>query len=116
MLLKAKFIGQDGSMGFKKGEDYNLFLFGNIIIEYKSKTRCPYGSVESFLKNWRIIEEWRHLEVKGFNRTKPLSAEDTRKFLAYVKENDKNLTDRDRKNLLKMAETILRNHSSTVEP
>ena len=52
--MKFKFIGADGSLGFKKGKIYCLktkIEHGLIFIYYGIKC-CPYQSIESFLANW----------------------------------------------------------------
>lgn len=72
MKIKAKFIGENGSLGYKRGKEYYLSLssyryglFGyreGIQIElfyYKEMLNgvgiCPYSSLESFLSNWTNI-------------------------------------------------------------
>lgn len=55
-----KFIGRNGSMGFMNGQIYNLKLYqdnkGKIVIE-SNKGYCPYSSMESFNKNWKVVKE-----------------------------------------------------------
>lgn len=63
--MVAKFIGKDGSMGFKYGKIYNInsyfqTSFGKTCIIIKCKiddtTRaCGYDSVESLAENWVIL-------------------------------------------------------------
>lgn len=55
----AKFIGEDGSRGFKKGTMYLLkmrIVDGDIMIssENKKSLWCIYGSLEEFLENWKL--------------------------------------------------------------
>ena len=61
MVVKAKFIGSDGSLGYIKGKVY-WFVFGaNKVItivpigETNAKT-CQYESLKSMLNNWEILE------------------------------------------------------------
>ena len=51
--ILARFIGQDGSLGYRNGENYLLTVRGNEIVK---PIRCPYGSVEAFLRNWEVLE------------------------------------------------------------
>lgn len=57
----AKFIGEDGSMGFKNGKKYDIQskCWNNTIVVKTTNDRlsCPYGSIESFLKNWEIEQK-----------------------------------------------------------
>lgn len=63
-LLKAKFRGTDGSLGFKKGLNYNLEFqtnsSGDGSIQIRTTTKlvlvCAYGSVYSFFGNWTDIK------------------------------------------------------------
>lgn len=64
--LIAIFRGQDGSLGYKKGNQYILhvtklsawerFKYGaEIVIEKKGGGgRCPYKDMFSFLSNWEV--------------------------------------------------------------
>ena len=58
--MLEKFIGKDGSMGFKNGEIYKLKSKcenNKIIVKTANdKLFCPYKSIESFLRNWKIKE------------------------------------------------------------
>ena len=59
--MKMKFIGKDGSMGFRYGQVYDVVVS---IIDSKNislrcdelKVRCPYSSIHAFLKNWKKSE------------------------------------------------------------
>jgi hypothetical protein len=63
--MVAKFIGKDGSMGFKYGRIYNInsyfqTSFGKTYIVIKCKSDdtlrpCAYDGVESLAKNWVIL-------------------------------------------------------------
>jgi len=59
--LKYRFIGRHLSMGLKREEHYYLYVAiyrnGQVVAVKKNKFgltdwRCPYDSVELFLKNW----------------------------------------------------------------
>jgi hypothetical protein len=57
--MKFVFIGASGSMGFKNGKTYELETHctnnGIVIICHSLRVKCPYSSIESFLKNWKQI-------------------------------------------------------------
>ena len=78
-IIKATFIGKDGSMGYKKGKQYllqvwpgeepgvmsalsyNMFKDSQIYIKrhpdpYNSLGTCPYKNIEAFLANWTNIK------------------------------------------------------------
>lgn len=59
--LKAKFIGRDGSMGFKHGQSYELqvwvhrdkiWIRGNR--RQERHLRCVYSGIGAFLSNWKV--------------------------------------------------------------
>lgn len=58
-MMLAKFIGQDGSMGFRRGRVYNLEVAGGrgrrppVIVW---PVRCPYGSWDAFYANWQKVD------------------------------------------------------------
>ena len=66
-MVRAVFIGKNGSMRFTTGRTYNLdvdlsvsgrgdpFISIATLSDGKHYTKCPYGSVEAFLRNWRVI-------------------------------------------------------------
>ena len=62
-MIIAKFIGKDGSKGFKKNKNY-LFEVSDtyksewkIIIQNTNGAEwCPYNSLEAFLKNWKVLK------------------------------------------------------------
>lgn len=61
MKLKGRFIGADGSNGFRKGKVYDVQTFiknGYLFIESTDKTTkpCPYSRAETLLENWDIAE------------------------------------------------------------
>lgn len=58
----ARFIGEDGSMGYRKGQEYELRLVspGTIGVLAVQRTSdggglCPYGSEGAFLRNWEPL-------------------------------------------------------------
>ena len=75
MIIKAKFIGANGSLGYIHGKQYhltikenkpgvldalayNLFLEGTISIKrLEGGGVCPYTSLETFLDNWTNIQK-----------------------------------------------------------
>ena len=60
--MKMRFIGKNGSMGFKHGRVYDVVVTindqKNISLRCDElKVRCPYGSMYVFLENWeRYLE------------------------------------------------------------
>lgn len=54
MKIKARFIGQDGLLGYRNGKEYVIEIRGNTIMTPRP---CPYGSVEAFLRNWQPLEK-----------------------------------------------------------
>lgn len=66
-MILAKFIGKDGSMGFRNGKVYNIRTWvkrANVftktawiwVEETDCGKKCPYTNVETFLANWEIVE------------------------------------------------------------
>lgn len=65
-LIRAKYIGKDGDLGYRKGEKYTLVtwfskrLFGDSYLVVKrlgfENSKCPYRTLELFLSNWEIIK------------------------------------------------------------
>lgn len=61
--LVAIFKGEDGSLGYKTGEIYELYenvrTYQNCpvtIMRLDYTGFCPYGSHQKFLENWAIIK------------------------------------------------------------
>lgn len=62
--VQAKFVGQHGSLGFRKGDHYLLRIIKSK--DYPVKVECmsirnsgvkvPYASFEAFLKSWDEIK------------------------------------------------------------
>lgn len=57
MIVQAVFIGKDNSLGYRNNRVYKIHISRNTIMCYNLPNNgiCPYGSVEAFLKNWRLI-------------------------------------------------------------
>lgn len=58
MDIQAVFKGQDGSEGYKKGEEYFFRLKGMRIYPHPN-SKCKsvsYATIEAFLNNWRIVK------------------------------------------------------------
>ena len=56
-MIKARFIGKDGSMGLKKGDVYEIrtsIQYGLLWVIWNENS-CPYRNLESFLRNWKLI-------------------------------------------------------------
>ena len=68
--MKHVFIGEDKSMGFRCGVPYELkteIIRNNIVVSCKElNVKCPYSSVEAFLRNWHLVEE--NLKLKEDNQ------------------------------------------------
>lgn len=60
MIVKAKFKGQNGSLGFFKGAIYWLKFEANKKVRVTpvgdSGKPCLYDSLKLFLDNWEILE------------------------------------------------------------
>lgn len=61
-VIKAVFIGHDGSLGYSRGKEYLLIIHqkksnGNICIMRKETKdgECEYSSLVNFLNNWDNI-------------------------------------------------------------
>lgn len=65
--MTAKFIGRDGSMGFKHGKlyqietwiDSRLFSRGGYlwVRDVNSNLSCPYSRLETLLDNWILLDK-----------------------------------------------------------
>ena len=66
-MMIAKFIGKDGSMGFRNGETYMIESWVERAGVWTKEAwiwvrsspqglKCPYSSLEAFLLNWEVIE------------------------------------------------------------
>ena len=54
-FIQAVFKGENGSMGFRTGEVYELVVNGSSIRRVAMGPWIPYGSLEAFFKNWRVV-------------------------------------------------------------
>ena len=62
-LIKARFIGEDGSMGLKKGRVYLIRLYtlnGHICVSWTPSSEhpnkvCPYSSLKTLCENWETV-------------------------------------------------------------
>lgn len=70
--MKARFIGEDGSMGLKHGNVYEIVLYdigGQPIVSWTYtkmskfgmplyyKKSCPYSDFKKLAENWETVEE-----------------------------------------------------------
>ena len=65
--MDAKYVGENGSMGFRTGVTYNIKTESKIIkrnrqpvssicvFDTKSGNWCPYESLEAVMRNWEIV-------------------------------------------------------------
>ena len=61
ITMTAVFIGEDGSMGLKRGEKYDISIYsdsmtGHIIVDWGIR-RCPYSNLMNLARNWRGPEK-----------------------------------------------------------
>jgi len=57
--VRMKFIGKDGSMGYKTGDVYDVEIKSSgkfIILSSKGYIRCPYSSIKALLQNWEELK------------------------------------------------------------
>lgn len=57
-LTMGIFVGKNGSMGFKNGEEYKFFTYydsGYLHLKTTNGLWCPYSNMAKLLENWRII-------------------------------------------------------------
>ena len=77
--MKAKFVGKDKSLGFRNGQVYTIrttvinnwlwvFTTGNMRSKPK---RCPYGSLEKMLENWKLLEETQEIGKQAVRANPP---------------------------------------------
>ena len=58
---KMRFIGEDGSMGLKKGKAYFVRIYtklGHIVVCWDNAGNkvCPYSSIKTLCENWESVE------------------------------------------------------------
>ena len=54
---RAVFIGQDGSMGYRNGQSYDLMIMirdRRIWVSSQYASICPYDTMRALLKNWKF--------------------------------------------------------------
>lgn len=57
--MKARFVGENGSMGLVHGRVYNILICSNddyISVSWGSG-RCNYANLKKLHENWRAVEE-----------------------------------------------------------
>lgn len=56
-MIRLRFIGEDKSMGLRKGKVYSVRLSSasNYIWVRWNKGACPYTSPKSFAMNWKEV-------------------------------------------------------------
>ena len=54
-----KFIGENGSMGLKKGRVYEIktSISHDLLWVTWDDNSCPYKNLETFLQNWEEVKE-----------------------------------------------------------
>lgn len=63
MIIQARFVGQDGSLGYRHGSTYRLNVWLNSVRDIEGVgLECPYSNAEAFLRNWSDI---RVIQVVG---------------------------------------------------
>lgn len=58
--VKGIFVGKDGSMGFKRGKEYQFttcIRHNMLCVVTSDGLWCPYSNMEKLLENWRIIDD-----------------------------------------------------------
>lgn len=61
-LVEAKFIGLDGSIGYRHGQTYKIMVETSdnsprLMVRLADNSgRCPYDNIFAFLANWRITD------------------------------------------------------------
>lgn len=60
--VKGIFVGKDGSMGFRRGKEYQFttcIRHNMLCVVTSDDLWCPYSNMEKLLENWRIIDDNR---------------------------------------------------------
>ena len=64
--MKLKFIGEDGSMGLRRGNVYTVtigslpsepYIYVQWPVGLHKTYYCPYSSPATLAKNWEVIED-----------------------------------------------------------
>ena len=68
--IKATFIGTDGSLGYKTGKEYSLFVRKQLdgeteiyICRVSGGGACIYSDLYAFIKNWTLIKTDTELDA-----------------------------------------------------
>lgn len=78
---RCKFRGQNGSLGYKTGKEYNLEISERYFLPDKSgiiyiddlefdkngTSNNDYGSINAFLNNWKVIQVNMHTSLDNIN-------------------------------------------------
>lgn len=59
MRVRAKFTGTNMSLGYIAGESYDLIISHTEVSRLDGSGVCKYSNIESFLKNWKIITQFK---------------------------------------------------------
>lgn len=59
-IIKAVFKGQDGSLGYKKDQQYTLILKGMSIERVNGLGKCEYSTIQTFMENWDVIQQAKY--------------------------------------------------------
>ncbi len=75
-LVRARFIGLDGSINYRHGQTYDLIVETDdrgpgVTVRLKDGSgSCPYDNVFAFLKNWNpVVDQVADPAMPGDNRT-----------------------------------------------
>ena len=58
-MIRGIFIGQDGSMGFEYGKEYQFYTWienNYLFLKTSEGLWCPYSNLEKLLDNWKIVD------------------------------------------------------------
>lgn len=76
LIQRAKFIGEDGSLGYRHGQVYELYVYPTgpkyaITIQRRDGSgTCPYTSVKAWRRNWEPIEDEPEVDWVTGNQTR----------------------------------------------
>lgn len=62
MIIKAVFMGENGSLDYQKGRMYTLYvkdfdthLSIGVVSAENPDNYCAYADIKEFFKNWRVV-------------------------------------------------------------